>query len=156
VGSVQPAFDAAWGGPDGMYVRRLGADRGVALNPLSVLTASGVTLAFGSDSPVTAVDPWGGVRAAVHHRTPGFGVSPTVAFAAHTRGGWRAAGDDTSGVLAPGAPATYAVWRAGELDRAGDPRPGVPALPSVAPGVDLPVCLRTVLRGETIFESEGR
>jgi hypothetical protein len=156
VGSVQPAFDAAWGGPDGMYVRRLGADRGVALNPLSVLTASGVTLAFGSDSPVTSVDPWGGVRAAVHHRTPGFGVSPTVAFAAHTRGGWRAAGDDTSGVLAPGAPATYAVWRAGDLDRAGDPRPGVPALPSVAPGVELPVCVRTVLRGETIFESEGR
>ncbi|HEX5403360.1 MAG TPA: amidohydrolase family protein [Pseudonocardiaceae bacterium] len=155
VGSVQPAFDAAWGGPDGMYARRLGGRRGVALNPFSVLAASGVRLAFGSDSPVTAVDPWGGVRAAVHHRTPGFGVSPRAAFTAHTRGGWRAAADDLSGVLAPGAPATYAVWQAGELDCA-DEGPGVPGLPSVAPDVELPVCVRTVLRGETIFDAEGR
>jgi len=147
VGSVQPAFDAAWGGPAGMYVRRLGPDRGVALNPFSVLAASGVTLAFGSDSPVTAVDPWGAVRAAVHHRTPGFGVSPAAAFAAHTVGGWRAAGEDEGGVLAPGAPATYAVWQAGELDA---------GLPVMAPGAALPTCVRTVLRGETIFDSEGR
>jgi hypothetical protein len=164
VASVQPAFDATWGGRDGMYAKRLGVARGCALNPFSVLAAHGVTLAFGSDSPVTPVDPWGAVRAAVHHRTPGFGVSPRAAFTAHTRAGWRAAGEDgPHGVLAPGAPATYAVWQAGELvhpaadDRvrrwSTDPRSGVPGLPSVAPGVPLPVCLRTVLRGETIFDS---
>lgn len=164
VASVQPAFDATWGGRDGMYARRLGPDRGAALNPFSVLAAHGVTLAFGSDSPVTPVDPWGAVRAAVHHRTPGFGVSPRAAFTAHTRAGWRAAGEDgTHGVLAPGAPATYAVWRAGELVGppadgrvqrwSTDPRSGVPGLPSVAPGEPLPVCLRTVLRGETIFDA---
>jgi predicted amidohydrolase YtcJ len=163
VASVQPAFDAAWGGRDGMYARRLGAARGSVLNPFSVLAAHGVTLAFGSDSPVTPVDPWGAVRAAVHHRTPGFGVSARTAFTAHTRAGWRAAGEPgTHGVLAPGAPATYAVWQAGELvgpaadDRvrrwSTDPRSGAPGLPSVAPGERLPVCLRTVLRGETIFD----
>jgi hypothetical protein len=168
VGSVQPAFDAAWGGPTGMYARRLGEVRGVALNPFSVLAAHGVTLAFGSDSPVTPVDPWGAVRAAVHHRTPGSGISPRAAFTAHTRAGWRAAGvdDGVSGVLAPGAPATYAVWRTGGLvavpadDRvqrwSADPRSGVPALPSVAPGAELPVCARTVLRGVTIFDAEER
>ena len=31
------------------------------------LAAAGVPLAFGSDSPVTPVDPWAGVRAAVEH-----------------------------------------------------------------------------------------
>jgi predicted amidohydrolase YtcJ len=147
VGSVQPAFDAAWGGPDGMYARRLGTQRGTALNPFAALAAAGVGLAFGSDSPVTPVDPWGAVRAAVHHRTDGFGLSPHAAFTAHTRAGWRAAGDPDSGVLAPGAPATYAVW-----DTSTGPGFGVPGLPSVAPGADLPVCLRTVLRGEIIFD----
>jgi predicted amidohydrolase YtcJ len=165
VASVQPAFDAAWGGEDGMYARRLGVPRGTALNPFSVLAANGVTLAFGSDSPVTPVDPWGGIRAAVHHRSPGFGVSPRAAFTAHTRGGWRAAGveDGVSGTLTPGAPATYAVWQAGELlgppadDRvqrwSTDPRSGVPLLPSLRPGEDLPVCVRTVLRGQTIYDA---
>ncbi len=41
-------------------------------------------LAFGSDTPVTAIDPWAAVRAAVHHKTEGFGVSPRAAFTAHT------------------------------------------------------------------------
>jgi predicted amidohydrolase YtcJ len=164
VGSVQPAFDAAWGGEHGMYALRLGRERGTALNPFSVLAASGVTLAFGSDSPVTPVDPWGAVRAAVHHRTPGFGISPRAAFTAHTRGGWRAGGvqDGVSGTLAPGAPATYAVWRTGPLVAAAaddrvrrwstDPRSGVPALPDLDPGARLPQCQRTVLRGVTIYE----
>ena len=31
--SVQPNFDAAWGGEDGMYVQRLGSDRGRWVNP---------------------------------------------------------------------------------------------------------------------------
>ena len=165
VASVQPAFDAAWGGPEGMYAHRLGRDRGTALNPFATLAANGVTLAFGSDSPVTPVDPWGAIRAAVHHRTPGFGISPRAAFTAHTRGGWRAAGieDGLTGTLTPGAPATYAIWQTGELvappadDRvqrwSTDPRSGVPPLPAL--DGDPPVCVRTVLRGETIHDAEG-
>lgn len=162
IGSVQPAFDAAWGGTDGMYAKRLGGKRGTALNPFAALAAGGVSLAFGSDSPVTPVDPWGAIRAAVHHRTDGFGISPRAAFTAHTRGGWRAAGDPDTGTLIPGAPATYAVWNAGELVAPGqdtrvarwstDPRSGVPGLPAVAPDTALPVCLRTVLRGQVIFD----
>jgi predicted amidohydrolase YtcJ len=165
VASVQPAFDAAWGGPHGMYAQRLGVARGTALNPLSVLAAAGVSLAFGSDSPVTPVDPWGAVRAAVHHRTDGFGISPRAAFTAHTRGGWRAAGvlDGVSGTLTPGAPATYAVWETGELVGppadtrvqrwSTDPRSGVPALPSLVAEAALPVCVRTVSRGVVIHDS---
>jgi hypothetical protein len=166
VASMQPQFDAAWGGPDGMYVQRLGA-RGTTLNPFAELARNGVVLAFGSDSPVTPVDPWRSVQAAVHHRTEGAGISPRAAFTAHTRGGWRAAGvdDGMTGILVPGAPATYAVWRADELVVAGsdsrvqrwstDPRSGVPGLPSLEPGAALPQCVRTVLRGRTIFEENA-
>src|SRR5665648_262218 len=62
--SAQPAFDAAWGGRDGMYARRLGAVRAADMNPLADLADAGVPLAFGSDSPVTPIDPWAGVLAA--------------------------------------------------------------------------------------------
>ncbi|WP_406491585.1 amidohydrolase [Streptomyces sp. NBC_01604] len=163
--SVQPAFDALWGGEDGMYVQRLGAARARALNPFAALLRAGVPLAFGSDSPVTPLDPWGGVRAAAFHRTPEHRVSVRAAFTAHTRGGWRAVGRDDAGVLVPGAPADYAVWRTGDLvvqapdDRVArwstDPRSGTPGLPDLTPGRDLPVCLRTVVGGRTVFVRPG-
>ncbi|MEV0372427.1 amidohydrolase [Streptomyces sp. NPDC050636] len=159
--SVQPAFDAAWGGADGMYAARLGADRARTLNPYAALLKAGVPLALGSDSPVTALDPWGTLRAAVFHRTRAHGISARAAFTAHTRGGWRAIGRDDAGVLVPGAPADYAVWRTGDLivqapdervERwSTDPRSGTPGLPDLTPGNDLPVCLRTVVGGRTVF-----
>ncbi|MFJ9004695.1 amidohydrolase [Streptomyces canus] len=163
--SVQPAFDALWGGEDGMYVRRLGRERASRLNPFAALLRAGVPLAFGSDSPVTPLDPWGTLRAAAFHRTPGHRVSVRAAFTAHTRGGWRAIGRDDAGVLVPGAPADYAVWRTDELvvqapdDRVArwstDPRSGTPGLPDLTPGRDLPVCLRTVVGGRTVFVRPG-
>ncbi|WP_345034857.1 amidohydrolase [Streptomyces sannanensis] len=159
--SVQPAFDAAWGGEDGMYAQRLGVERARTLNPYAALLRAGVPLAFGSDSPVTPLDPWGTVRAAAFHRTPEHRISARAAFTAHTRGGWRAVGRDDAGVLVPGAPADYAVWRTDSLvvqapdDRVArwstDPRSGTPGLPDLTPGAALPVCLRTVVSGHTVF-----
>ncbi|RKS67902.1 hypothetical protein CLV35_3806 [Motilibacter peucedani] len=163
VASVQPAFDAAWGGADGMYAARLGAERAARLNPFGALAAAGVVLAFGSDAPVTPLAPWEAVRAASQPRTPGAGLSVRAAFAAHTRGGWRAIGRDDAGVLVPGAPATYAVWEPGELVVAApdsrvaawstDPRSGIPGLPDLSPGVPAPRCLRTVVDGRTAYEA---
>ncbi|CQD17054.1 amidohydrolase [Mycobacterium europaeum] len=162
IASVQPNFDALWGGTDGMYARRLGAPRGSRLNPLALLASQGVPLALGSDAPVTGLDPWASVRAAVNHRTPGSAISARAAFAAATRGGWRAAGvqDGRTGTLVPGAPASYAVWDAGELDVhaprdavarwSTDPRARVPALPRLGPTDALPRCRRTVHRGAVI------
>ncbi len=84
IASVQPAFDALWGGADGMYAQRLGAERARTLNPFAALLRSGVPLAFGSDSPVTPLDPWGTVRAAAFHHTPEHRISVRAAFTAHT------------------------------------------------------------------------
>ncbi|MER6140104.1 amidohydrolase [Streptomyces sparsogenes] len=159
--SVQPAFDAAWGGETGMYAQRLGPERARTLNPYAALLRAGVPLALGSDSPVTPLDPWGTVRAAAFHRTPEHRVSARAAFTAHTRGGWRAIGRDDAGVLVPGAPADYAVWRTGELvvqvpdtrvaGWSTDPRSGTPGLPDLTPGAQLPVCVRTVVAGRTVY-----
>jgi predicted amidohydrolase YtcJ len=139
VASVQPLFDAAWGGPTGMYAERLGRDRAAPMNPYAALRAAGVVLALGSDAPVTPVDPWGAVRAAVEHRTPGSGLAPRDALAAHTTGGHRAGGDRSplAGRLVAGAPASYAVWDgSGPLaGEAGTPR-----------------CLRTVHRGDVLHD----
>ncbi|MFB8354254.1 amidohydrolase [Streptomyces niveus] len=159
--SVQPAFDAAWGGTTGMYADRLGEERAGTLNPYAALLRAGVPLAFGSDSPVTPLDPWGTIRAAAFHRTPAHRISVRAGFTAHTRGGGRAVGRDDTGVLVPGAPADYAVWRTEELivqapdDRVSrwstDPRSGTPGLPDLTPGAALPRCLRTVVGGRTVF-----
>ncbi|GAA1832166.1 amidohydrolase [Pseudonocardia ailaonensis] len=101
VASVQPLFDAAWGGPDGMYAARLGEERALAMNPFAALHAAGVALAFGSDSPVTPVDPWATIRAATAHRTPGSSVDEATALAAHTGG---------RPVPVAGGAAGYALW----------------------------------------------
>jgi hypothetical protein len=114
VASVQPAFDAAWGGEAGMYAERLGVERALAANPLAGLAGAGVALALGSDAPVTPMDPWGGVHAAVDHRTPGAGLRPFDAFDAATHGGWHAVRVETAaGPLAVGAPADLALWDTG-------------------------------------------
>jgi predicted amidohydrolase YtcJ len=161
--SMQPMFDATWGGENGMYAQRLGAQRAGHLNRFAELAAAGVPLAFGSDAPVTRLGPWEAVRAASYPSDPSAALSPRAAFAAHTRAGWRAAGRHGEGVLAPGAAATFAVWRAGELavdgpdDRVArwstDARAAVPGLPDLAPGIELPTCLATVLRGEVIYDT---
>ena len=150
VASVQPVFDALWGGPDRMYAQRLGVERAMTSNPIGAMYATGVQLAFGSDSPVTVLDPWAVVRAAAAPRNPVYRMSVRAAFAASTRGGWRAALVDDAGVLAPGAAATFAVW-----ETPAGVREGLPVLLPDAEGAtpDRPVCRRTVLDGETIFEA---
>jgi predicted amidohydrolase YtcJ len=115
VASVQPAFDAAWGGEAGMYAQRLGVERALATNPFADFSDAGVALALGSDAPVTPLDPWGGVHAAVDHRTPGSGLRPFDAFDAATHGGWHAVrAEHPDGPLAVGARASLALWETPE------------------------------------------
>lgn len=182
VASVQPAFDRLWGGAERMYASRLGVRRSLESNPFGAMHAVGVTLAFGSDSPVTPLDPWGSVRAAMSHFNPVHRMGARAAFAAHTRGGWRALPGGTGvavgngraagqpgvvargrdrwaaeGVLAPGSPATFALWSApaGLAD-------GLPVLVAEDPQArgpedptPLPECRGTVLRGQVVYERDG-
>jgi predicted amidohydrolase YtcJ len=160
IASLQPNFDALWGGDDGMYAQRLGPDRVHRLNPFALLASQGVPLAFGSDSPVTGMNPWETVRAATSHHTPGSAVSARAAFAAATRGAWRAGGvrDGMTGTLVPGAPASYAIWEADDFEVSApadavqrwstDKRSRVPALPRL--DGPLPRCRQTVHRGAVI------
>ena len=160
--SMQPIFDALWGVPDGMYATRLGHERAGSMNRFATIVAAGGHLVLNSDSPVTPIDPWSIVRAATNHTVPDERLTARAAFAAATRGGWRAIGDSRAGVISVGAPAHLAAWRVAERDVhvpdtrvAGwstDPRSGTPGLP-VLTG-DLPECLATWVHGRVVFGDE--
>jgi predicted amidohydrolase YtcJ len=163
--SVQPAFEATFGGSKGVYASRLGAMRAGSLMPFADLAQAGVPLAFGSDTPVTPVDPWQGVRAATSHEDPDQRISAGAAFRAHTRGGWRLAGLDHTGAgqLRVGAPAHLAVWRAERLGVQAAPgrlsswseeaRAGTPLLPDLSPEAVEPECLHTMRDGVILHDT---
>lgn len=164
VASMQPAFDAAWGGDDKMYARRLGEERALALNPFAALSQEGVCLAWGSDAPVTPLDPWGSVQAAAFHHNHEQRISVRASFAAHTRGGRRAAAQEhiEPGVLREETPATLAIWAPGELvvqapdariaAWSTDERSGTPGLPDLTPGKPLPQCWLTMRHGRILHD----
>ena len=98
-----------------------------------------VPVALGSDAPVTPLDPWGGVHAAVDHSTPGSGLRPFDAFDAATHGGWHAArAEHPDGPLAAGAPAHLALWETAET------------LSAVLAGRVRPACRLLLVDGEPI------
>jgi predicted amidohydrolase YtcJ len=139
VASVQPAFDACWGGPSGMYADRLGAEWAADCNPFADLVEADVAVALGSDAPVTPLDPWGGVHAAVDHRTPSSGLRPFDAFDAATHGGrYAARAEHPAGPLAVGAPASLALWATDET------------LSAVLASRGKPACRLLVVNGEPV------
>lgn len=146
--SVQPAFDAAWGGAEGMYAARLGPTRALAAIPLRSMLDAGIPLAIGSDSPVTPFDPWGGIRAAMWHHNPAQRLSVEEAFQAHSSGGYTLGGVP-GGYLHEGGPATYVVWDDPEGPEHDRQPSGLPVLgeQSLAP-----MARRTVVRGAVAFE----
>lgn len=131
VASVQPVFDALWGGDDALYAQRFGAGAARTSNPLRWFADAGVRLAFGSDSTVTPLGPWAAVVAAERHRG-GLGIGRRAALEAHTLGGRYAAGQDDVGALRPGSRADLAVWDRDPLAAADPTTPG---------------CLATVVAG---------
>ncbi|WP_104091569.1 amidohydrolase [Arthrobacter sp. GMC3] len=163
--SVQPAFDALWGGDQGMYAQRLGAERAATLNPIAKFYEAGVPICFGSDAPVTPLNPWASVRAALSHHQPLQRISARAAFIGHTRAGWRAASAQNPmlGQLAPGAPASFAIWEVDALmvqvadervqSWSTDPRARTPLLPALDTDND-PRCLQTVHRGRELYAAE--
>ncbi len=136
IASMQPVFDERWGGREGMYAARLGIERARLLNPIADLHAAGVSVAFGSDTPVTPLDPWAAIRAAMNHQTPSQRIGFHDAVRSQSRAGWHAAHVDSAGDIEVGAAAHLAIWApSGEL-----PEPGA-------------LALRTIIDGKTCWDS---
>ena len=158
--SMQPVFDELWGNANGLYEERLGIERAQHMNTFSKIAASGISMAFSSDSPVTPIDPWRAINAAVNHHTSEHRISARAAFMAHTRGGWRAVKEDNAGMITEGAPAHLAFWEVKDYDIkipddrirswSTDIRSGTPALPDLAS--HQPKCIATILNGKAIFD----
>lgn len=109
VASVQPMFDKYWGGEEGMYFDRLG-DRSRSMNPFSKIVAAGVTLAGGSDSTVTPLDPFLGMAAAMAHHSPEFALNPDQALRAFSIWGAYAGREEgTRGSIEPGKRPDFCV-----------------------------------------------
>lgn len=163
--SMQPRFDEYWGGEQGMYQSRVG-ERAQQMNNLAAMLSTGVPVVLGSDAPVTEVDGWAVVRAAMSLSNVAGRISARAAFLGQNRSAYRALGmmNPFSGQLVIGAPATFAVWSASELavqtpdtrisSWSTDARAGTPLLPVV--DEEIPHCLRTVREGITIFDALER
>ena len=138
--SAQPAFEREWGGPGGMYERRLGPARRRRTNRLRTALRAGVLLAGGSDANITPVDPLGGIAAAMSHPTPEERLTFAEAFAAFTTGAAASVfAENEGGTLAPGKLASFTVV-------ARDPRALAPAEVAALEVV------ATVVRGEVVYQ----
>jgi predicted amidohydrolase YtcJ len=113
--SVQPAHLI----DDRDVTERLWPGRAERCFPLRWMLDDGVEVVLGSDAPVSALDPWLAVAAAVHRSGdkrepwhPEQSITPREALAASTDG-W--------GTVAVGHPGDLVLLAADPLDRAGDP-----------------------------------
>lgn len=114
--SVQPAFDRLWGGPGGLYARRIGWERARLMNRFASMAAAGVVLGGGSDSTVTPLDPLLQIDSLRRHHLPEESLGAAEAFAALTAGPAALAPDlGRRGTIEPGCAADLVL-----LDR--DPR----------------------------------
>jgi predicted amidohydrolase YtcJ len=87
VPSMQPNFVGEWGGPNGMYVQRLGPDRLKMNNPYRRFLDEGVTVAFGSDCgycPPWPMNPLFGIWAAVNHSVESSSITLEEAIRCYT------------------------------------------------------------------------
>ncbi|MBT9150296.1 MAG: N-substituted formamide deformylase [candidate division WS2 bacterium] len=94
--SMQPVFEHYWGGRGKMYERRLGS-RVDNTNPLKTIIKKGITIAGGSDSFVTPINPILGIYSAVNHPNENERVTVKEAVNMFTLNGWFAAGAERKG-----------------------------------------------------------
>lgn len=135
--SVQPAFDAEWGQPGGMYEQRLGARRSAGMNPFVTMLTRGLEIGVGSDSPITPLDPMYGLWAMETHHDPSQRLSREEGVRLFTLGSARLAHlEEKKGQLTPGMQADFAVYEADPMT-IDDPRDLRPIL--------------TVSRGREVF-----
>jgi predicted amidohydrolase YtcJ len=109
--SVQPSFDALWGGPGELYALAVGPDRAAAMNPFRTMLERGIVVGAGSDAPVAPLDPWLGVAAMEHHHDPGQRLAREEAIRLATAGSaYVGHQEDKKGTLQPGSHADFAAY----------------------------------------------
>jgi hypothetical protein len=117
---VQPAFDAEWGFPGGLYEQALGADRAAGMNAFRDQLERGLEMGAGSDTPITTLDPMVTVAAFELHHDPTQRLSRVEAVRVCTDGSARLAHqDDKKGTLEPGKHADFAAYDVDPLDAEG-------------------------------------
>lgn len=84
--SVQPAFDAFWGGAEGLYAARIGAKRASGMNRFGSMVRAGLSLGAGSDSTVTPLDPFLQMQALCTHHVESERICASEALEMHTLG----------------------------------------------------------------------
>ncbi len=127
---VQPHFVAT----DWWVAERLGPERARGTYAFRTLLDAGLVVGGSSDSPVEPLDPWTGLRAAVHRaaasafgrRTADQRLAPIEALQLYTRNAGVILGEPELGRLAAGGPADLLVLSVPSLDAAvGSARPPV-------------------------------
>ncbi|MDP2659267.1 MAG: amidohydrolase [Dehalococcoidia bacterium] len=89
--SMQPAFLHFGGERKNVYAERLGPERSGAVNPLRQAMDAGITVAGGSDSFITPMNPLLGIHAAVNDHPPESRLTPRKALEMFTVNGARIA-----------------------------------------------------------------
>ncbi len=114
--SVQPAFDALWGHPGGLYDQRLGWERAAGMNPFRTFLERGIEVGAGSDSPITSLDPMEAVSGFEQHHDPAQRLAREEAIRLCTQGSARLAHlDEKKGSLEPGMHADFAAFEESPL-----------------------------------------
>jgi predicted amidohydrolase YtcJ len=84
--SVQPAFDHLWGGESQLYSERIGWERAKEMNRFGSMLKAGLSLAAGSDSTVTPLDPFLQMHSLRNHHLAEERVDALTALRLHTEG----------------------------------------------------------------------
>ena len=101
--SVQPAFDAFWGGAGGLYSARIGEQRALDMNRFNSMLRAGLSLGAGSDSTVTPLDPFLQMQALCTHHVEAERLTAGQALRLHTLGSRDLGGQGgVAGAIAPG------------------------------------------------------
>ncbi len=110
--SMQPAFDARWGGESGGYATRLGSARALETNPVGTMHRCGLRIGGSSDSYITPLDPLGGMQAAMNHHNPRHRVDFDTAVRMFScDGAWLGHSEAERGSIATGQAASFSVVR---------------------------------------------
>ena len=108
--SVQPAFEHHWGGPDGMYAKRLGVERAESTQPYKAILDAGCLMVGGSDSDVTPISPLVGIHGAVNRTRDDIKISPADAIRMFTINGAKVVfKEDVKGSLEEGKLGDFVV-----------------------------------------------